>query len=221
MKKEIVSLLLLFSSLTANAQLTFKAFGKDVSYGIRGGLTSSYFTNNDNSDGKMGWCFGVDFTVPLEKVSKNFSIQPSVLFVSKGDVLSQDGDVGGGDYANTEVTINAVYMEIPIMAAYKIRLGRKFHITLNTGPYMALGLGGKSKLETNATINGSPISGGFEKGTFESCKRFDYGWAFGIRYGFFKTFSFGVQMDLGLCNTAKEYGKAKNFAGLLYLGWTF
>ncbi len=221
MKKKIFMMLFLLVSLTANAQQTFKAMGKDVSFGMRGGITTSYLTNNDNSDGKMGWCFGVDFTVPFDEVCKNFSVQPSVLFVSKGDVLSQDGDVGDGDYANTEATINAVYMEIPITAAYKIQLGRRFNITLNTGPYIAFGLGGKSKLETNATIGGSPISGGFDKGTFESCKRFDYGWVFGIRYGFTKTLSAGVQFDLGMCNTAKEDGKEKNFAGLLYVGWTF
>lgn len=86
-----------------------------------------------------------------------------MLLVAKGDNSSQDGDVGGGDYATTEVTQNAVYLEVPITVAYTIQLGRRFNITLNTGPYIACGLGGKSKLETNATIGGSPISGGFEK----------------------------------------------------------
>lgn len=214
-------MLLLLTSLAVSAQQTFKAMGKDVSFGMRGCFTSSYFTNNDKSDGRLGWFFGVDLTIPFEKVSKNLSIQPSVLLVAKGDNSSQDGDVGGSDYATTEVTQNAVYLEVPITVAYTIQLGRRFNITLNTGPYIACGLGGKSKLETNATIGGSPISGGFEKGTFEALKRFDYGWVFGLRYGFSKTLSAGVQLDLGLCNIGKDGGNEKNFAGLVYLGWTF
>lgn len=206
--------------LSLYAQKTFSFLGKDLRYGIRGGMTVSSFTGNEHSVGKLGWLIGADFEIPIEKVSENFFIQPSLLIISKGDESTTGTvDIGGGDTGETTVTENAIYLEIPITAAYRLNL-KKVSFVFNAGPYLAFGLGGKSKLETNATIFGSEIGGGYEANTFDNIKRFDCGLAAGIRIEFLKHWSYGVQYDFGFINLA-EYGDTKNSAMLVSIGYRF
>lgn len=43
-----------------------------------------------------------------------------------------------------EVTMNAVYLELPVMAAARIKVADNTNIVISAGPYLAYGVGGKN-----------------------------------------------------------------------------
>ena len=142
----MLTVIMLLSASHICAQRNFSLFGKDVSVGVCAGITYSEISKSNYSDGKIGWLIGADLEIPVEKVSENFFIQPSLLFLSKGDKCSKSSNVGDGDVATVETTENAIFLEIPVMAGYRLNIAENFNLTFNAGPYFAFGLGGKSKL---------------------------------------------------------------------------
>lgn len=79
----MLTVIMLLSASHICAQRNFSLFGKDVSVGVRAGITYSEISKSNYSDGKIGWLIGADLEIPVEKVSENFFIQPSLLFLSK------------------------------------------------------------------------------------------------------------------------------------------
>lgn len=100
----MLTVIMLLSASHICAQRNFSLFGKDVSVGVRAGITYSEISKSNYSDGKIGWLIGADLEIPVEKVSENFFIQPSLLFLSKGDKCSKSSNVGDGDVATVETT---------------------------------------------------------------------------------------------------------------------
>ena len=56
----------------------------------------------------------------------------------KGDKCSKSSNVGDGDVATVETTENAIFLEIPVMAGYRLNIAENFNLTFNAGPYFAL-----------------------------------------------------------------------------------
>ena len=83
----MLTVIMLLSASHICAQRNFSLFGKDVSVGVRAGITYSEISKSNYSDGKIGWLIGADLEIPVEKVSENFFIQPSLLFLSKGCIF--------------------------------------------------------------------------------------------------------------------------------------
>ncbi|MFN8241008.1 MAG: outer membrane beta-barrel protein [Bacteroidales bacterium] len=76
---------------------------------------------------------GINFGTYTElKVTRDLSIQPAILFTSKGAVYKTD---------TTETTFSPVYLEAPVMVMYKSNSGF-FRIILGAGSYMAVGVSG-------------------------------------------------------------------------------
>ncbi len=105
---------------------------------------------------------------------------------------------GRGAKANTYFTsstddnyvkakFNPLYLEVPLNLIFKIPLEGNSNIFLNAGPYAAIGIAGKSKLETRifgATTNSEksikfsnddPSTTQQEDAGYNKLKRFDYG----------------------------------------------
>jgi hypothetical protein len=84
-------------------------------------------------------------------------------------------------------TFNPLYLEVPLNFVFRIPLEEKTNIFLNAGPYAAMGIAGKSKLETRIfgattkserTIkfsNDDPTTTQQEDAGYDKLKRFDYG----------------------------------------------
>lgn len=83
--------------------------------------------------------------------------------------------------------LNPLYLEIPVNLVVRLPLESKNNIFVNAGPYVAMGIGGKSKVETkflgtvsNSTYdikfnNDDPTTTEEENARYDRLKRFDYG----------------------------------------------
>lgn len=207
-----------------------------LTFGVRVGLNINSLSS-DNAAGesfndmnsRAGWHVGA---VMDWNVAGNFYIQPGVYLTSRGAksecFLSDDYDTG-----SVEMKINMTYLQIPILAQYRFDVGA-VKIDVATGPYFALGLGGKAKFEESW---GDGYSEKWEWKVFKKStdevedgdfKRFDCGWRIGAGVHFLKNYYVGLNYDLGFTNLCKvhEYGwedgvKIKNRSFSITLGYNF
>lgn len=143
MKTKLFStLLILFLSASfAMAQTADK--GK-MSFAVIGGINFQNLNGKDASgaslenDMILGYHAGVNLQIPI---APEFYFQPGLLYSLKG--AKNTYTFLGEDYVST-TKIN--YIELPLNLVYKALLG-KGYVMLGFGPYMAYGIGGKSKLE--------------------------------------------------------------------------
>lgn len=96
---------------------------------------------------------------------------------------------GGNDYIKAK--FNPLYLQIPVNLVVNIPLQSSTKLFAYAGPYVAMGVGGKSKLETklgaiesssSSSIkfnNDDPLTSGQEGAAFDRLKRFDAGANFG------------------------------------------
>lgn len=160
------------------------AKAQKTSWGVRGGINFSKV--NEKVDGgyaadyknKVGYRFGI---ICDGGITENFYLQSGLYFTSLGAKLEVYSD---------DVTVNLHYLQIPILASYRISLSDRMKVHLNAGPYVAVGLAGKQKAE-GIKINAFSDEGGLN--------RFDAGLSFGAGIGFDNLY-FGLGYDLGLAN---------------------
>jgi hypothetical protein len=189
MKKLIVcaSALCLFT-IAANAQVkksTTPAANKG-SFMIKGGVNLANISVTDNgrvNDANMLTSFhaGIGADLPL---SEGLSIQPSLLFTGKGS-KTQSGQPSDLNYY--KATSNPYYLELPVNLVGKIPLSEYTRIYVGAGPYAAMGIAGKNKVEgkflgaaysAEGDINYSndnPTTAAEENAGYGKLKRFDYG----------------------------------------------
>jgi opacity protein-like surface antigen len=180
------------------------AASAQVSWNAKAGMNLSNVTNAD-SDMKVGFNvgMGVDYAF-----NNTLSLQPSLLFTTKGATDSSEG---------TTVTVNAMYLELPILVAARFPINTYTNVVISAGPYLGYGVGGKSSISYSGvelsfnTFGKTEIEGYEMKGL----KRFDAGLAAGVAIEFNKFFV-GLNGEFGLMNvgTSSENGKNMNF----YLG---
>jgi hypothetical protein len=113
-------------------------------------------------------------------------LQPGVLFTGKGSKV-QNGTEGTNGYFKQ--TFNPHYLEIPANVLVKAPLGAGSSFFAGAGPYLAIGVGGKTKTEGQTILGGQysierkidfsnddPTTLNEEEGAgFGIVKRFDYG----------------------------------------------
>ena len=205
----------------ANAQ------DKAVSFGLRAGLNINTLTYSGDDEGeirdfyKARPGFHVGAVVDC-KVAGNFYIQPSIYITTRGtklETISPKKPWSDFDYAKFRYSekINMTYLQIPISASYRFPVGKIVKFDLNVGPYVAIGLGGKLKVEEERTIyhrstneieseeTESEKFRVFGQSTAEKdygdFKRLDAGLRFGAGLHIRK-FNIGLAYDLGLANIA-------------------
>lgn len=219
--------------------MLFSVNAQELTWGVRGGLNIS--TAGDKYTGKvesgesksdyeqdfksrLGFHLGVILDWGL---SESFYIQPGLYFTTRGAKIKESDED-----AKYEEKYNLNYLQLPILASYRIALSDNVKWHINAGPYLAYGIGGKVKWE--ASYDGESEKGDYkafgvadedsddEKG---GLKRFDAGLSFGTGVSFDKVYV-GLTYDLGLANIADEdaWGKDyklknRNFA--ITVGYTF
>jgi Outer membrane protein beta-barrel domain len=137
--------ILLLSSFALQAQ------DKKISFGVLGGINFQNLNGKDASGDKLenklilGLHGGVNAMI---NIGPDFYFQPGLLYSTKGgkseyDILS-DSKADG-------LTIKAVsriaYIEMPLNLLYRAQLGNG-NVLLGFGPYVALGAGGKIKVDS-------------------------------------------------------------------------
>lgn len=197
MKKTAATLLILFTIVKANAQTFYLQGGANfanISISNDGKTKSSNTLVTFNA-GAMG-TFGI---------SKIIDIETGLLFTGRG--AKSDYFYGTNNYIKTK--FNPYYIEVPVNLLVKFPLDKSSHLFVNAGPYVAVGVAGKSKVETRFLgvvsnseeqikfNNDNPTTTAQEDAAYNKLKRFDYGLNFGGGFAF-KQLIIKANYDLGL-----------------------
>ena len=167
---------------------------QNASFSIKGGLNMSNFYGDELSDKNMKTGFHIGVGADFE-FAPNMAIQSGLLFTSKGAKYT---------YSSAELNVNANYLQLPVHFAYKIDVMPGTRVVLHAGPYVAYGIGGKSK----ATLGGNNL---YEVDTFKDdssinafngLKRFDAGLGLGVGAEFGRIL-LDLGWDMGLINISR------------------
>jgi len=130
-----------------------------VSWNVKAGMNVSRITNFGNLGLKPGYQFGVGMDYFF---TEHWGLQPSLMVISKGYKYKGDyyavyieeyGYYQPNAYYNE--TINRIYMEIPVMLAYRFNVSNTVKLVLNGGGYVSYGIGGKYKFSVTLFEDGS------------------------------------------------------------------
>lgn len=155
------------------------------------------------------------------QVSDFFLIE--TLFFSQKGAKYSSGYEGTVVDADADVKINQLYLELPINVQFRFNLADNTNLVIATGPYLACGVGGKTKFDGGASIGGIAVNGGDKVDTFGSdgldYNRFDAGWNIGLGVEFGKILV-GLDTQLGFCKVMD--GNAPHNANIgITLGYKF
>lgn len=140
-------------------------------------------------------------------LSDIFDLETGLLFTGKG-AKAETYLNSNRDENFVKAKFNPYYIELPLNAVFKIPFspGAARNIFISAGPYVAMGVTGKTKLETDVagfTTKSSedikfndddPTTGGQEGAAYNRIKRFDFG------------ANFGAGVDLGPVLIKANYG---------------
>jgi hypothetical protein len=192
MRKNLVAVILCFCTTILNAQTTPPpaASAKPNPGGlyIKGGLNlANISTTNDGrvDEAKMLTSFHVGLVgdVPLGDV---LSFQLGLLLTGKGSKTEIYATSSTTDNYY-KVKTNPLYLEVPANLVFKVPFGNDSRLFFGAGPYVAMGIGGKTKgeqkllgvtstYEKNIEFNNDdPATSGQEDASVNKLRRFDYG----------------------------------------------
>jgi hypothetical protein len=167
--------------------------GDDSRFGIKAGVNLSNFYKESLGDQNLRLGFNVGIFTELA-VSESFSIQPELLFTTKGNQISYDeGDnlfqdlVEGDPQAFTgDVETNLSYIELPLLAKFTISEVLNLHV----GPYLSY------LLDASTQVDGTLEDrlGELDRKGFNT---WDYGVVAGIAADL-NLVTIGFRYDLGL-----------------------
>ena len=188
MKKSVLFILFALVSVAGFSQIT--------GWNAKVGMNVSNWTT-DGVDAKVGFRVGVGTEYAFNDM---WSLQPSLYLTSKG--AKKD-----------ELTINAYYLELPVMAAARFNVADNTNLVVNAGPYLACGIAGKSKMDMGNVE--------YKEDTFgdDALKRFDAGLGVGVALEFGRIIA-GLDGQFGLVDVQK-FGNPKNMNFSIVVGYKF
>ena len=140
---------------------------------------------------------GAGIEYPL---GSNWSLMPSLEIAWKGMKDEMD------DYKET---LDLLYAQVPVVAAYRINLSDSWNITLKAGPYFAYALYNNLKFEYAGQSDNEKLD----------VNKFDTGLDVGVDFEYHK-FVFGVEAEMGFLKLIDQIN-AKNLAFYATVGWKF
>jgi hypothetical protein len=194
--------------------ISVTSFAQTDAAWLKGGVNFanvSYNSDGEIDDANMLTSFHVGIMGDIS-IAKVLAIQPGILFTGKGSKI--EGITPTGNY---KATTNPLYIEIPVNLAIKLPLASsESNFFFGAGPYIAIGVGGKRKIEgKNLAVsysskekieysNDDPTTFNNEEGTgLGVMKRFDYG----------LNGTAGFQLKSGMIALNYGYGLAKLQSG--------
>jgi len=191
-------------------QQTPEETGINAKFGFKGGINFSnlYNINVDDNNKRVGFNIGVFAKLPI---SKGVSIQPELLYTTKGSKLNYTNfTLGAGEYR-----FNLNYLELPVLAVFN--LGKNFN----------LHLGGYAAYLTNTNVTDAKNDGTIDEIAdlnASDFNRWDAGLVGGLGFDINKL-TIGARYNYGLVDVGKTgnvssqlIGKSKNSVLSLYLG---
>lgn len=196
-----------------------------VSLNIKGGLNMSDVAG-DAEDTKLKPSFHIGIGTDYE-LNPNMAIQSGLFFTSKGTKVENVHETDNfGRKFYKETTINANFLQLPVHFAYKIDTSQDTKVVLHAGPYIAYGVGGKTKYNVRADakdLNEVIKSLPEKMDTFDKdkgLKRFDAGIGFGIGAEL-SGFIFDLGYEIGFANLGDNEVDINSRNTYLSIGYKF
>lgn len=209
MKKILSLVCVAMFTLYASAQVTY-----NVKLG--GGMAWNSFSESPNggTDNKAIFVGKVGAGIELP-ISQNFSVMPSLELALKGGKLQFDDETQ---------KINTIYIQLPVMAAYRFALSDRLNMTVKAGPYFAYGLSGKGKYNDGEDSDEFDIFSDKDMGG-NAANRFDIGGIAGVDFEYHR-FVVGAEFEYGFTDFYKRNNqgyscKMKNMAAYVTVGYKF
>ena len=164
---------------------------------IQGGLNLANITKTSDgqtSDNNILPSFNVGL-LGRYGITSNFAIESGALLTGHGSKAETYFN-GGNDYVKSR--FNPLYLEVPLNVVLNIPLPGKTGLFFNAGPYMAVGVGGKSKTDSKILgitsssenpikfSNDDPFTSQQDDAAYDKLKRFDFGINLGGGFDFKK-----------------------------------
>ena len=127
MKKGLIFVLFALVSIVSYSQ---------VSWNAKVGMNMSNITGDADTNMKVGFNvgFGAEYAF-----TETWSVQPSLMLTSKG-------------YKVDGFKCNPMYLELPVLAAARFAVTDNQNVVVKAGPYFAVGVAGKYKLEAGLGV---------------------------------------------------------------------
>lgn len=181
-----------------------------VQLGAKAGMNISSIALPLNGYGlKIGYQFGLITDIEL---SVHFSIQPALLLSSKGVThKSEERDLSGLYIRTIRTKQSLNYLELPVLALYKLPLKKGAKLYAGLGPYMGVGLSSNSRTK-GYDIQEPDFFDNPNRETFPF-DRLDFGLsaAAGVETG---RFLFGINFNRSIKPLAKDTNNHNNTLGL-------
>jgi len=176
MKKLLFAVLTIAAFSTAKAQLFY----------IQGGVNLANITSSGDGsteDNNMLTSFNAGLMSRFG-LSKTIDLETGLLLSGKGSKAETYFN-GGEDYVKSK--FNPLYIELPLNVVLNVPLEKNSGLFFNAGPYVAIGIGGKSQTKTKVGplfsnsessirfSNDDPFTSEQEDADYSKLKRFDYG----------------------------------------------
>lgn len=166
--------------------ITSTAIGTKAQVYLQGGLNLANITKTNDGQteknniltsfnaGIMGR-FGLSSVIDLES---------GLLLTGRGSKAETYFN-GGNDYVKSK--FNPLYLELPLNVVFKFPVDKTSAVFFNAGPYVAMGIAGKSKTDTKIGVltsssgndikfsNDDPFTSQQDDAGYDKLKRFDFG----------------------------------------------
>ena len=188
MKKLILSVCVAMFSMAAFAQITWNAKA--------GAGLATCWGDGELSPHVVGKA-GVGIEKPL---TKDISLMPSIEVAWKGAEDKWDG---------YKETLDIIYLQVPVLAAYRMNLTQAWNMAIKAGPYFAF------KVYDKLSLGG----GGEHESYSAGAESFDAGIDVGVDFER-RRFVFGLEAEMGFIGMWGG-NSPKNLAFYATVGWKF
>lgn len=173
-----------------------------VKWDAKFGMNFSNMTKIDESKALPGFTLGVGMDYGF---NENWSLQSGLMISSKGFKFKE------GDWKDK---YRPIYLDIPILAAYKFNISDNTKFVINAGPYLAIGLGGKNKETDEEDIKLFDKDG-------HDWKRFDLGIQYGIGLELSDRYLINLTGQNGFISPVDGGDDPKNMTFTIGVGYRF
>lgn len=168
-----------------------------VKWDAKVGMNFSNMTKLDDAKALPGFNLGVGMDYGF---SESWSLQSGLMISSKG-------------YKYDGFKARPIYLDIPILAAYKFNISDNTKFVINAGPYLAFGLGGKYKVD--GIDESEKIFGD------DGWKRFDLGIQYGVGLELSDRYLINLTGQNGFISPADGEDNPKNMTFSIGVGYRF
>ncbi|MEA4917416.1 porin family protein [Proteiniphilum sp.] len=202
-----------FSLIAVMLVVVTAVSAQQLSLGVKGGVNMSNFYGDELNDKNMKIGFHIGLAADYD-LAPNSAIQTGLYFTTKGAKYS-----ASAGSASAEVTVNPMYLQLPVHYAYKLDVSPGTRVVFHAGPYLAYGVAGKSKFKGSLGENSVEEDGANVFGDDKLFKPFDAGLGLGVGTEFGQIM-LDLGWDMGLVNIANS-GTVKNQNAYLSVGYKF